>query len=862
MFDQGELSATTDSEGTFLVGTDDNDLYQCLVNRPIVANVPVGAVDSTSGTVRDAYQMILPPLEDLGGSTTVVVSPFTSLLSEAILKGKADSNLNEELLFEEGCESIGNQVANKISLRLNELAANIEDSFNIPLSVLLSDFVADPYGGIVNIPTAQNIATYFPHIKQINEIISSDLSNKFAKDINTNISLHNESLDEIFSGEYFSQLPLNFQSRYVTLQNDAGWFQIERINAEKGFLSDSGILYREHCDQSNNPDFLAYCNVDESLDISLENIANTSTNYFRESSFINNSITFNETINQGSIQVIARDARSWRNNSENWFQINNRNRECQTDNEITFRNNEGVEYQYSSYSQGYSTADCSLVRHYYYPRLLLSSFNETGQSIQLSYYIPDIIRSGIIKDAPYEFIKQQLTLDPTNVINEISALPSKFEDIQSIRRMFNVDEYVLFEFYETSDLTHQFEFGTFPRNDFFNTRLCTDSCINLVSYYGQDARDQMFNLLKNESSWASAAGQESPQSKVLGRLSSPYIEISDYDESNNERNFDVYPVYDQNNKVLNLSLTGGEIDLENIKTFLSEGIGNTPLDASIYINPDDSVSGTLPIKLSLYQGGDNSVDDNEDYMTIEFNLEVSPAEEGLSFSLLEGEEILAKYVDGSTTISRTIINQDYDNIIISDGILNKPSSLNIKILNLLSRISDAINGLEEFFTDGGIYFFQVNLGSDFSIIDYYRNTVDVIEGTFSTKSTPSSGIFVRDISVDEGQTKPLCFFRQNNGNKPETSFNISFVERERPGRGGVAEDFELSTNIVNFAEGQTESCIDFTANIDAAFDWVHEIVLDLSVPTNDQYIARNQVKIRIIDALGRTNRISGSQNIF
>ena len=56
--------------------------------------------------------------------------------------------------------------------------------------------------------------------------------------------------------------------------------------------------------------------------------------------------------------------------------------------------------------------------------------------------------------------------------------------------------------------------------------------------------------------------------------------------------------------------------------------------------------------------------------------------------------------------------------------------------------------------------------------------------------------------------------------------SIFLLLRKRPGRGGVAEDFQLSSNIVSFAEGQTESCIDFTANIDATFDWIHEIVLD------------------------------------
>ena len=135
---------------------------------------------------------------------------------------------------------------------------------------------------------------------------------------------------------------MNFQSIYTTLPNASGWYQQETITAEKGFISDSGILYREHCSSSDDENFLAFCNVSESLNITLENIANTSTLFRRESSFINNSINLNDQIEQGSLQVQASDSRSWRNNSENWFLPNNRNRECQINNEINFRNKEPI----------------------------------------------------------------------------------------------------------------------------------------------------------------------------------------------------------------------------------------------------------------------------------------------------------------------------------------------------------------------------------------------------------------------------------------------------------------------------------------------------------------------------------------
>nr|MCS5595595.1 hypothetical protein [Porticoccaceae bacterium] len=45
--DSGEFTAVTDSNGEFLIETNDDVLFECLKNRPIVADVPVGAVDST-----------------------------------------------------------------------------------------------------------------------------------------------------------------------------------------------------------------------------------------------------------------------------------------------------------------------------------------------------------------------------------------------------------------------------------------------------------------------------------------------------------------------------------------------------------------------------------------------------------------------------------------------------------------------------------------------------------------------------------------------------------------------------------------------------------------------------------------------
>ena len=847
--DAGEYSAFTGANGVFDLKYDQNDAV-CVEARPLVADVPVGANDETQGEVTQAYKMIMPSINDSDGAP-VTISPYSSLIADAIILGKQNSGIVDELTVSEGCGSLGDSIASQVSSSLNTLKSSIQNTYGISLDELLADFIANPSDD-VNETTAANIAKLFPWLRFIDEDISSFLSNRYEKDITANITLSDTSLDKIFSNISFEELPLEFSAIYETKPNENGWYQQERIISSGGLITDSGILKREDCSETDTE-------LCSGSDVGLERVANTATNYNRESSFINQNISLDSSIDNGSIYVTGKDARSWRDNSDNWNEPNNRARECQTDNSIRFRNNDGDEFSYDTYSQGYGKSDCNDVKHYFTPQLEIQQFDSgSNESVEFSYYIFDILRTGVISDTPYDFIKNYLTVDPTTTINEIAQLPKDFSEVDEIRRMFNVDDYVLIDFYKTSDCTYQFEFGSNPRNDYYNERGCTTQ----NEYYSQDARDAMHNLLSSESVWNSTAGDKAPKSKVLGRLSAPYIEIVDYLNSDgSEVIYDVYPLHEKGSKVLDLSLKGASIDLNNLKDFLSNGIGNTPLNANIYFNPDDSITGTVPITLSLYQVNEGTVpnataESGEDYMQIDFSLDVQPTSDGLMFTLPANAEVTAVYYSGSVAITKKVINTEADSITINDGLINQPSNLNVKLLNLLGTISDEIDNIEDFFTDNGSYFYQLYLNS-YSIIDYHRNTVDYIQGSFTTKeNTSDRAVFVRDMYINEGETKNLCFFRSAGGNLPALDIDISFQERERPGRGGDINDFILGADKVSFAENDLEKCITFEAVTDYWFDWMHVIYLDLSTE-NPEHLSREQISIMIQDPLG-FSRLSGS----
>ena len=216
---------------------------------------------------------------------------------------------------------------------------------------MLGDFVANSTNEKVTEEVAQNIASLFPTLKSIDNEVSSYLTNKFEKEIRVNVALSDDALDIIFSGDVYETLPLSFSSRYETNPNSLGWYQREEITASRGYISNTGVLSREHCSLSDT----TLCNITE---ITLENVANTASSYHRQSNFLNDNLTI-EGVADGSIAVYAWDARDWRNDERNdvslWQEPDNRSRECRGTNDVQFQVTSSQtlsNYHYSSYSQG------------------------------------------------------------------------------------------------------------------------------------------------------------------------------------------------------------------------------------------------------------------------------------------------------------------------------------------------------------------------------------------------------------------------------------------------------------------------------------------------------------------------------
>ena len=347
--DAGEYSGLTDQGGVFDIKIDDADLA-CVNARPVVANIPVGAEDSSLGTVTEAYQMLLPSINDVG-SNQIVLSPFSSLLSQAILEGKASSNLDEDLTVFEGCEAVGDIVANNISNQVQSLIFTIETSFGVTWSDLTSDFIETGGTSEVSEVAAQKIASYFPHFKKIRDEISSDLTTKYDRTVTPNISLSEAALSSIFSDTEYITLPLEFLSVYKTNPNDDGFYSIEEITTEGAKVSSSGVLSRYKCIYEDS----SLC--DTSI-LSLNSIGNGSKQYRRNSAVYKDNFTVDGVA--GNFVIQGEESRGVRDENETY---------CESQEKIQFNgpaDSMGInmEYRYGFNRQAQDIFDCSILPNY------------------------------------------------------------------------------------------------------------------------------------------------------------------------------------------------------------------------------------------------------------------------------------------------------------------------------------------------------------------------------------------------------------------------------------------------------------------------------------------------------------------
>ena len=820
--DAGEYSSVTNANGFFEILV--NEAHEaCVKARPIIADVPVGAQDSTLGEVTKAYQMVLPSVND-AGSNQIVISPFTSLIGEAILKGKNSSDLSEDLSVVEGCAAAGDAVAENISTEVSSLINEIESAFNVTWENLISDFIAT--GGTSNITEdiAAKVAAFFPYYKEIKDEISSELTSRYNKDVTPNVSLSKDALEAILSDGEFTQLPLEFFSVYQTSPNAQGFYNVDEITSTGATVTANGELKRYLCTLSNSAD----CDI---TSLTLNGVGNASKNYNRQVNINNDNFTVDGVV--GNINIRGSDSRGVRNEDSSPESY------CESEEVIQFvgpQDTKGLQMEYRyGFGRGVNNLkDCSFLPNYG-PSLSLriekqgrgENFPDTAPTWAIQFGVNNLGTSRLTESKVFNIIDND-DLDPEALIKEVALIPAAFSELADMRKLLSYGEGVYYYYspntsvdYDSGETfkTYYLQASSAPRDDqFYMSEYHPDNGSNDVGdrLFGQAARDAMFNLMSGSKyDYDGFIGESAPVSNILFEYESSGVQFNDRLINDKNRSYRVYPRLSSSSGWIDASLVGSEISKASIDAFIN-GDYTTNTTFNLGLNVDAPFTSVEEFNLKIFSNDQYST--SSEYLELTVELKIETLETGaVQVTWLDQGKVIFKFVDGDVSIIKNVINTDGDktrsipkgNYTFEDFDFLK--SLLDKVRNQFG--SSELQLIKDFFKNGSDYSYKIDLGA-YAILDDYDQISSVIAGIFGIADTPMNSIYSykNNIIFGEGTVEDICFDTAWTAEE-DITFDIKPTYRNKPGFM-TAEEVNFSSTSVTIEKGTSQKCITFSSPVD------------------------------------------------
>ena len=143
--DEGEPSATENTSQQLyeFSETDFSEINNfsafCGMNRPRIAEVPIGAVDSENGTVTEAYTMTYFPRSYNSNSERANVTPFSSLFTVFVQDAIQGANIT----VPEACGSEADDIAVNVLGKVESVLNDLEYQYGINPSYFYEDYIAN-----------------------------------------------------------------------------------------------------------------------------------------------------------------------------------------------------------------------------------------------------------------------------------------------------------------------------------------------------------------------------------------------------------------------------------------------------------------------------------------------------------------------------------------------------------------------------------------------------------------------------------------------------------------------------------------------------------------------------------------------
>ena len=201
----------------------------CLWNRPRIAEVPAGAIDSSRGVVEEPYTMIYVPWAGNNPSDKANITPFSTLLEAYI--AEETEEISAPISVADGCGQVAEGVAQGVSGRITELASDLE-LYGYDPAALYEDFIATENEAAR--ATAERVVDILTTVKNIELMIEDDVG----EDVRQYVS--RRMIPVVLSGD-FETLEFNMNYQTVSRPEDESfdvrdWWTYDAIILDDGQL--------------------------------------------------------------------------------------------------------------------------------------------------------------------------------------------------------------------------------------------------------------------------------------------------------------------------------------------------------------------------------------------------------------------------------------------------------------------------------------------------------------------------------------------------------------------------------------------------------------------------------------------------
>ena len=529
-------------DGSTSTATQVEAFYNCLRKRPLVAQVPKGAVDSTQGVVEQEYEMILPAIDGFfseisgeGGSdpdySSIIISPFSNFLSSAVIAGIEDVNLKKDLTLSEGCSSKGTLVEQSVRSSVNAALSRIQNNFGIDYREFLRDFIAQSTNNVITEDNASLIASWLPLLTALKYEIGKQIKDEIGDDVVPIISIEEEVTDKFLSNANVDEIDLDFYFRYTSEANSDGWYYEQSITSNGAKLVKTQVEGTTPAGGKIKP-FKCANGADDCLisSLTLDGVFDAAEKQTELMYFIKNgTITGYDNINLSIF-----DERQGR-----WDGDDKDSRSCVFSQQIHLQPDNGVEGYTTNFrntnSRDYydvTDLDCSQKgktgeKNFYMFWVIKDDNNNTGRYDEYEFRLmtPLVSNATHLENKiqnPYDNRDQLESLVPA-YLDELTAIPFKFSQYQEIKNFLlskNPTQKATF-YLQNRDggISGSPMYKNVPffimnpsdtSQDEYKELTSENATVNELT--GQAARDAFFNALKASTSFSSStwAGDSAP----------------------------------------------------------------------------------------------------------------------------------------------------------------------------------------------------------------------------------------------------------------------------------------------------------------------------------------------------------------